>query len=246
MRNKIVKLFALVISTLALATALRAGPSAADVGDPDSFGRNAQYMGDASGFITLSPACTPAPTPVPPATADDNQCFNLSPAPATTTFSAQDICRIKLPKNSTNNLIYPVLTFFTNYQLQNSTGVAQPQAIFTYSASLTVVSTVLNDPSIIDPNTGLPANGQLVFAFSPNRFQVDRSLAVDERVRTRLDYSRAGNAGINKDTLVSEGIPQNVVNDLFNKPMTIRMDVTGTAQFVTDASITCNMRLFGD
>lgn len=247
MINKTLKLFALVISTLALVGGLRAAPpTVGDVGDVDSFGSNAKYMGAASGFITLSPACTPAPTPVPPATADDNQCFNLSLAPATTTFSAQDICRINLPKNSTTDLIYPVLTFFTNYQLQNSTGVAQPQAIFLYSASLTLVSAVLNDPSIIDPNTGLPANGQLIFVFSPNQFRVDRSLAVGERVRNRLDYSRAGNAGINKATLLSEGFSQHVVNEIFNKPMTIRMDVTGTAQFVTDATITCNMRLFGD
>lgn len=237
----------LAVCAFAFAGSLRAAPpTVGDVGDVDSFGNNAKFMGDASGFITLSPACTPVPTPVPPATADDTQCFNLSPAPATTTFSAQNICRINLPKNSTNDIIYPALTFFTNYQLQNSTGVAQPQAIFLYSASLTVISTVLNDPSIIDPNTGLPANGQLVFVFSPNQFRVDRSLAVDERIRTRLDYSRVGNAGINKATLVSEGIPQHVVNELFNKPMTIRMDVTGTAKFVTDASITCNMRLFGD
>ncbi len=224
-----------------------AGPSPADVGDADTFGKNAQFMGVASGFITLSPACTPAPTPVPPGTADDTQCFTIDPSGGTTsTFSAQNICRIKLPKNSTKDIIYPVLTFFVNYQLQNSTGVPQPQAIFDYSATLTIVSTVLNDPSIIDPNTGDPANGQLVFVFSPDRFRVDRSLAAGERARTRMDYTRAGNAGILKANLVTAGLSQHVVDDLFKNPMTVRMDVTGTAKFVTDAAITCNMRLFGD
>ncbi len=245
MKCKMFGTLVLVLSSLAIAGGLRAAPpSPSDVGDVDSFGHNAQYIGVASGFITLSPDCSalPSPTPTPP----DNQCFTLNPAPAVTTFSAQNICRINLPKNSSKDIIYPVLNFFVNYQLQNSTGVAQPQAIFDYSASLTIVSTVLNDPSIIDPNTGLPANGQLVFVFSPNRNRVDRSLAVDERIRTRLDYARAGNAGINKAQLVGSGLPQSVVDNLFKNPMTIRMDVTGTAKFVTDATITCNMRLFGD
>jgi hypothetical protein len=242
---KMCKILLLSPLMLLLAFQLRAGPpSAADVGDVDSFGKNAHYMGAASGFITLSPDCSalPSPTPTPP----DNQCFTLNPAPATTTFSAENICRINLPKDSTKDIIYPVLNFFTDYQLQNSSGAPQPQAIFDYSASLTIVSAVLNDPSIIDPNTGLPANGQLIFVFYPDRFRVDRSLAVDERIRNRLDYARAGNAGITKAGLVASGLSQSVVDQLFKNPMTIRMDVTGTAKFVTEASITCNMRLFGD
>ena len=53
MRNKTLKLFALVISTLALVGGLRAAPpTVGDVGDVDSFGSNAKYMGAASGFIT--------------------------------------------------------------------------------------------------------------------------------------------------------------------------------------------------
>ena len=71
-------------------------------------------------------------------------------------------------------------------------------------------------------------------------------MAVDERIRTRQDYSRAGISGINKAGLVGSGLPQTVVDNLFKNPMTIRMDVTGTAKLTTDARITCNMRLFGD
>jgi len=33
---------------------------------------------------------------------------------------------------------------------------------------------------------------------------------------------------------------------LFAGPMTVRMDISGAAKLVTDASITVNMRLFGD
>jgi hypothetical protein len=248
MKYRTFKLFALVLSTLAFAGALQAtGPSPADVGEADSFSHPALYMGAASGFVTLATTCpSPTPTPSPPATANDNQCFALNPAPALTTFTADDICRIKLPKKATRTIIYPVLNFFQNYQLQNTTGGPIPNALFDYSASLSIESDVLLDPSIIDPATGLPANGKLVFQFAPNRYQDDRSMNDGDRYRNRFTFARAGNAGINKAQMVSTGLSQTVVDALFVSAMTIRMNVTGSALLVTDASITFNMRLFGD
>jgi hypothetical protein len=226
-------------------------PSVGDVGDPDSFGKNAQFLGDASGFITLSPSCTPGPSPATspsPSPANSDQCFSLDPTPGNaTSFSASNICRINLPKNAASDLIYPVLTFFTSYQLQNPTASQVPNGRFLFSATLTIYSAVLNDPSIIDPNTGLPANGALTFVFSPDRFDVDRSLEANERSRNRIDYTRAANAGISKAGLIgTSGLTQKQADDLFKNPMTVRMDVTGLARYVTDASITCNMRLLGD
>ena len=83
MKYHITRILALTLSSLAIAGGLRAAPpTPADVGEAESFGHNVQYMGAKSGFITLSPACTPAPTPIPPATANDDQCFTLTPAPA--------------------------------------------------------------------------------------------------------------------------------------------------------------------
>src|SRR5207248_8785988 len=111
------KLITLVVSSLALTSFLRAGPpTAADVGEAESFGHASLYMGAASGFVQLEPTCSPSPTPVPPATANDNQCFVLAPAPTSTHFDADDICRIKLPKKATRTIIYPVLNFFVGYQ----------------------------------------------------------------------------------------------------------------------------------
>ena len=101
------------------------------------------------------------------------------------------------------------------------------------------------DPSIIDPQTGLPANGKLVNQFSYN-YRDDRSMDTNDRQRLRETLVRVGNAGINKDALIAQGLAPAVVDDLFRSAMTIRMNVTGTARLVTDASITCNMRLFGD
>ena len=242
----IFRTFALTFSILAAAVGLRAAPpTAAEVGDVDSFGHAAQYMGAKSGFITLSPVCTPAPAPVPPATANDDQCFPLGPAPAVTTFEAEDILRIKLPKKATRTIIYPALNFFINYQLHNTTGVFQSQGLFAFTATVTIESDVLLDPSITDPQTGSPANGKLVNQFS-YAFRDDRSMDVNDRQRMRETLVRVGNAGISKSQLVGLGLPASVVDDLFQNAMTIRMSVTGSARLVTDASVTCNMRLFGD
>lgn len=246
MKYNISKILALTVLSLAVAGGLNAAPpTAEEVGDVGSFGHNAQYMGAKSGFITLSPACTPAPTPVPPGTANDDQCFTLAAAPALTNFDAQDILRIKLPKKATRTIIYPALNFFINYQLQNTTGVFQPQGVFAFSAQVTIESDVLLNPAIIDPATGLPANGKLISQFGYN-FRDDRSMDVNDRQRLRETLVRVGNAGINKAQLVSMGLSESVVDDLFKSAMTIRMSVTGSARLVTDATVTCNMRLFGD
>jgi hypothetical protein len=246
MKSNASKILALTILSLAVAGGLRAAPpTVADVGDVGSFGHNVQYMGAKSGFITLSPACTPAPTPVPPGTVNDDQCFTLAAAPAQTNFDAQDILRIKLPARATRTIIYPALNFFINYQLQNTTGVFQPEGVFAFSAQLTIESDVLLNPAIIDPQTGLAANGKLVSQFGYN-FRDDRSMDVNERQRLRETLVRVGNAGINKAQLIAQGLAESVVDDLFRNEMTIRMSVTGSARLVTDASVTCNMRLFGD
>jgi hypothetical protein len=224
-------------------------PSPADVGDADSFGHSALYMGAKSGFITLTPACTPAPTPMPPATANDDQCFNLGPAPATTgattLFTANDILRINLPAKATRTIIYPALNFFLSYQLQNLSPTVATNAHFRWTASVDIESAVLLDPALIDPNTSMPYNGVLTFQFTYS-YNDDRTMQIGDRQKLRETLVRVGNAGINKAGLVAGGLPQAVVDEMFKKPMTLRMNVTGSAQYVTDASLTCNMRLFGD
>jgi hypothetical protein len=246
MKNEICKILVLVLSSLALAAGLKAAPSAADVGDAETFGHNVQYMGAASGFVTLATTCpSPTPTPSPPATVNDNQCFALNPAPATTAFDAEDIARIKLPKKATRNVLYPALNFFVNYQLQNSTGSPQPQGLFDFLAHLTIESDVLNDPSIIDPGTGLPANGKLTFEFT-YRYRDDRTMNDGDRQRIRITLVRVGNTGITKAQLVSQGLTQAQVDDLFKSAMTIRLNIQGSAKLCTDATVTGNMRLFGD
>src|SRR6266480_2462926 len=96
MKHYILKIAVVILSGLAVVTGLRAaGPSIEDVGEAGSFGHPALYMGATSGFVSMSTDPCPSPTPAPtPGFENNNQCFELAPAPATTSFDAADICRI--------------------------------------------------------------------------------------------------------------------------------------------------------
>ena len=249
MKHSSIKIAVVCLSSFAVITGLRAGPpSATDVGDAETFGHNAQYMGAASGFETLSPAggcpaATPTPSPVPNG---DTFCDELNPDPAQTNFSHDNICRINLPKRATHNVIYPVLNIFLNYQLENSTGVDQPQGLFRFTAGITLVSPALNDPSCTDPNTGLPCGGTATLLFN-YIFRDDRSMKNGDRQRLREILVRAGNTGLTRQQLRDLlGLTPAAVDAFFNGPITARVDLSGATKLVTDASITVNMRLFGD
>lgn len=246
MKSNIRKI-AVFFFSLALVAGLRAGPLAAtDVGDAETFGHAALYMGAASGFETLStdpcPAATPTPSPVPNG---DSFCDQLNAAPAGTSFSHANICRINLPKRATRNVIYPVLNIFLDYQLQN-TGATDHLGLFRFTAGITLVSDALNDPSCTDPSTGLPCGGVATLLFNYN-FRDDRNMHAGDRQRLRETLVRAGNTGLTRQQLQSIlGLTPAAVDAFFTGPITVRLDLFGAAELVTDASITCNMRLFGD
>jgi hypothetical protein len=249
MKHYIAKIAVVILSGLAVVSGLRAGPppSATDVGDAETFGHNAQYMGAASGFEALSPiggcpAATPTPSPVPNG---DTFCDELNPAPAQTNFSHDNICRIKLPKKATRNVIYPVLNIFLNYQLQNSLVVDQT-GLIRFTAGITIESDALNGSDCIDQNTSAPCGGTLTFLFNYN-YRDDRNMHNGDRQRLRETLVRAGNTGLTRQQFRDAfGLSAATVDALFTGPMTVRLDITGAAKLVTDATITCNMRLFGD
>jgi hypothetical protein len=243
------RLLITIASSLAVASWVKgATPTVDDVGDAGSFGNNAIYLGAESGFITLQTDPCPSPTPGPsPSTnpANGDQCFQITDTSVTTPFDAENSCRINLPGNVAKTIIYPVLNFFYLYNMNNTTG-GSAQARFQFTANITIVSDVLNDPSCIDPNTSAPCGGKLTFQFTPNRVFDDRHLDAGETAQVRMTLTRAGNAGISKANLIGQGLASTLVDKLFSKPMTLQLNVVGTAKDVDFASVTDNMRLFGD
>lgn len=235
MKNKICLMTLLALSSLGLGKIIAGPPSEADVGDPDSFRHNAFYMGVASGQVILASDCTGVTPPT--------QCYTL-PLPGNT-FTANDICHINLPNGSTKDIIYPALSFFHSYRLDNSTGTSQIGQ-FDYTASITIDSTALNDPACIDPSTGLQCGGHLSMEFADNRFTDQHNMNPGDFTRGHLNYSHVGNLGITARSLEESGIPHNIVQHMFQGPMVLHLNITGSVLQLSNASITGNMRLFGD
>jgi hypothetical protein len=247
MKNSL-KLITILVLSLALTSFLRAGPpSPLDVGDAETFGHAALYMGATSGFQSLvQPGDCPTSTPTPsPASNGDSFCDEINPAPALTTFAHKNICRINLPKKATRNIIYPAINIFLNYQLKNETGSDQ-QGLLSFNAGITIVSDALNGPDCTDPNTGLPCGGKMTLLFD-YVFRDDRNMHDTDRQRFREVLVRVGNTGLTRRQFhESFGLTDATVDALFAGPMSVQLDLTGTARLLTDANITLNMRLFGD
>jgi hypothetical protein len=89
--------------------------------------------------------------------------------------------------HSTKSLICFALTPNVNYEYNNLTGVAQPDARFTARAVITIQNEVLDDPTLIDSNTGLPYGGKLTLPLSTSE---SRSIAPGEREQKSMFLSR--------------------------------------------------------
>lgn len=232
--------FILVALAAFQTAALSAAPVTEEmVGDVDSFGRNVRYLGVAQTTpIDMQEDCSGAPP--------EFRCVTLAPAPAVTTFEELGLEAIELPGKSTKSLICFAVTPFVSFNFQNSTGAPQPSAQFNVTLLVTIVNEVLDDPALINPQTGLPFGGQLDVPLST--YRESRSLADGERAFKQMTLSRTCVGGIvSKSSLVSTfGLTEALANEFFKKPMTLNFGARGTAQMVTFANDSIGIRLYGD
>ena len=227
-----------------LATAARGGlaPSAAltveDVGDPDSFGRNAKWLGLLSGFAFLSTDCTP-----PPGEPADPNCVQLNAAPGFTTFLVPDVAAITLPGKSANSFLCHTQTPVSSAAFTNTLATRQQyrlQLIPTYR----IESEVLQ--GLNDPNTGDPYNGAIEVALGA--FVDAGYLEPGDTVVKQYTGTRACIGGlVSKRNLVAAyGLTEAQATQFFRKPITIRMTLRGNARMVNTATLNVGTRLTGD
>jgi hypothetical protein len=214
------------------------GPTDADVGDSDSFGRNLQWLGLTDMLVILSSDCTGTVAPA--------VCQTLAPAPGVTSFSFQDVGRIALPKNAANSLLCYWLSPLLTVTYSNPTA-SNVVARLNVSPTLTVENAVLSTPGLIDPTTGVAFNGQLVTGMtSSQRFEIPlpAGITISERKR---DSAVCIAGFLSRKTLTETfGLTDAQAKDFFKKATTVHLNLSGSAQYVSDASLYFGFRIIGD
>lgn len=213
--------------------------SDADVGDADSFGRNVVYAGLlANGDVDLEQDCASLGSPP--------DCVTLNPQPAMTTFDREDMVHITLPGNTTHSFLCFHTSTFRDWEYMNNTG-ATAHGLFNYAESVTIESDLLKDPSLINPDTGLPFNGQIRNYIGTDVHDQKMLLAGFSESHGEWG-TRTCQAGlISKSVLATEyNLPPSIVNKFFKQPITLRLNIEGNAALVDFGYVITGIRFYGD
>ena len=229
---------------IATQRAVEALAATATVGDADSFGRNVRFIGLMnSGVVSLASDCTPDPD-FPPG--PDDHCIVTNPAPTTTTFNIPDVARVLIPAKSANSLFCHWQTPLVVYGFRNPTASYQPNGRIVITPTYTIQNPVLNDPSLINPDTGLPFGGSFTVSLTGIRHQ--RGLQPGDYQVERDSSTRSCIGGIVSKAALIEGwglSPTQAAN-FFKNDTVITMNITGSATLVDFASIVYGVRFVGD
>jgi hypothetical protein len=222
---------------------VEATATAAESGDPDSFGRNVRFIGlMQSGQVTLAPDCTPDPD-FPPG--PDDVCITTAPAPGVTWINAHDVARVVIPGRAAHSIICHWQTPIVIFGFGNPTAVAQEDGRFVVNPVYTIQNEVLDDPALVDPNTGAPFGGQ--FQVGLGGIRRERSLQPGESQVEREAGTRVCIGGIvSAQMLRGFGLSDAQVTEFFKKDTVITMDIAGQARFVDFATILYGTRFVGD
>jgi hypothetical protein len=220
-------------------TAAAAAPTDDDVGDADSFGRNVTYLGLAQTMsVSVQEDCSASDPTI-------ERCVVANPAPAPTTFNEAGLATMNLPVKATKSLMCFALTPFIQVQWENNLA-APATARFSGNALITIDNEVLDDPSLIDPNTGLPFGGVLTLGLGT--FTDFHTLQPGETDFKSLQMSRSCIGGIvSKRSLIEVyGLSDTQATQFFKKAMTLTFGARGTVGLSSFTNYFYGIRLYGD
>lgn len=215
----------------------------AEVGEADSFNKNAKFFGTATaGAVVVYFSCAEADLGFP--LGPDDRCLQVIDPAITTIGTFNDIGRVTFPGKKADNVIYGIANHTLSYFMLNS-AATPATGLLSYTPSVTIESEALNDPAAIDPATGLPMNGSFTTAGFGSKSQT--MLLQPGQFESALDsYSRAGTRGFSRNFFAAVGLPQNVINQLYKQPMTIKLNVTVRVRRVEDATIFFSIRFLAN
>jgi hypothetical protein len=149
-----------------------------------------------------------------------------------------------IPAKSANSLFCHMQTPISSTLLQNY-GTPNMTARVTFNPVFTFENDVLNDPSIVDPATGLPYNGKITFTLPGILHR--QTLQPGENFFGRDDETRVCiNGMVSKAQLKAAGLTDAQATSFFKKDTIVTMGINGNAQGVVFASIVNNVRWAGD
>jgi hypothetical protein len=212
------------------------------VGEAGSFNKAAKFFGTAStGVILVEPDCDPL---IVGDLGPDDRCLEITDPAITTIGTFNNIGRITLPGKLADNIIYLIGNHTASYIFQNTTG-APVSALASYIPSVTIESAALNDPAAIDPNTNLPMNGSYTTTGIGSKFsnQTLAAAAIDSEGES---FTRANTNGFSRTFWTALGLPDSVINEIYKKPMTIKLNVTVRVRRVESGVFFFSTRLLGN
>jgi hypothetical protein len=219
--------------------ALAAGdPTVDEVGDIASFGRNVRWLGVQQMNIDLLDTCPPDPI-------DGYACQPLA-ASGTTGFAFDDVARFVLPAKATKSILCHWFSPFLSLGWSNP-GAGPELGTLTYTPTLTVENPVLDDPALINPQTGLPFGGSLLTGMtSSERIVVPLSpgMAFDE---LRRDTATCIAGFVSRRGLIGNyGLSEAQADEFFKQPTVVRMNIQGAATNLAYAQMVFGLRIVGD
>ncbi len=223
----------------ALAAFEQARLSAAEVGDPESFGKRLRWLGFVqTELLDFQTDCSGA-------AAEGERCVEMPDDLSFSEFDERELASISLPAKAASTMICQWITPFIFYSFDNPSKKIEPAASLFLQPYVTVESELFDDPALTDPVTGEPLAGAYEYNAAAS-FYRQRQLDPGETSVDFTNFSRVCIAGILNPKQLSElGLTEKQIRTFFRKPITIRFNVRGSTESVGSARIFYGMRLVG-
>lgn len=204
--------------------------------ESETVGKNVKFLGVQGGSspLLLRGNCSAITT----------RCIELSSPDTLVQFDERDLGYITFPARSTRSVILFQAIGRWSFEFFNP-GESPGEANVLYDPYFTIESELLNDPRAINPKTGLPMNGSFETGTFTARQAMRSPFGPGERQREGARYFFAA-AAVGKDGLRTMGLPEDLVDEFFKQPITIRFHVRGRARFVREGEIAFGVRFMGD
>jgi len=221
--------------------------SVADVGEPDSFGKNAKFLGTATtGTVYVYYSCDPAIllADLDLTLGTDDRCLALPTLGQNVSGTFNDIGRISIPAKSVDNTIYFIQNNLVSYDFFNPYANSV-FASYSYAPTYTIESDALNDPAAIDPFTGLPMNGSFTTGVNSSKV-IGKTYASNASEFYNERFSTSATRGFARSYFADLGLPQTVINKIYTRPMIIKLNLRVSGNFFSLAQFGYSVRFLGN